>query len=377
MRLSTRHIRSPNIPGRRSVVVVRSLPQFDLPDLKKWHGPLPTFVMQRFLEPGWRNEVAIIDGSSPSLESPAKLTFEQLYTQTFCMAQGLKKELQLGPGDIVAIMSPNHINYFSVFHGLALTGAISTTINPQYTADEVKYQIELTRAKALIVHPMCLDVAKQAAGGRIPVLSLVETPGGAPSVASFLHTSPLSAIDTDAFLGGSRRNERTFDDQSLVTIPFSSGTTGRAKGVMLTHRNITCNILQTMPLEGKYLMPEFSKSGQRGTMLCPLPFYHIYGKVAGMCLPLYAGGKLIFMSSFDLQRYLELIQTHKVTRGHVVPPIVLALAKHPLVEKYDLSSLETLMSGAAPLGAEVQLQASRRLGCLVKQVGALLGRCFF
>lgn len=272
---------------RRNVVVVRSLPQFDTPELAKWHGPLPTFTMQRFLDPGWRNEVAVIDGSSPSLESPVKLTFEEIYTQTYNMASGLKRELQLGPGDVCAIMSPNHINYFQAFHGIALTGAASTTINPQYTADEVSYQLDLTRANAIIAHPMCLAVATQAAAGKVRVLSMVESPD-APSVAAFLHSAPLSAIDTDAFLGGSRRNAQSFDDQSLVTIPFSSGTTGRAKGVMLTHRNITSNILQTMPYEGKYLQPEFSKTGRRGTMLCPLPFYHIYGMTAGMsssCCP--------------------------------------------------------------------------------------------
>lgn len=98
-----------------------------------------------------------------------------------------------------------------------------------------------------------------------------------------------------------------------------------------------------------------------------MPFFHIYGMIAGMATPLEAGAKLIFMSQFDLTLFLELIQQHKVSRGHVVPPIVLALAKHPIIDNYRLDSLECLMSGAAPLGGNVQEQASLRLNCLIKQ----------
>lgn len=112
---------------------------------------------------------------------------------------------------------------------------------------------------------------------------------------------------------------------------------------------------------------EHSKSGERGVLLCPLPFFHIYGMIAGMATPLEAGAKLVFMSQFDLPLFLELIQQHKVSRGHVVPPIVLALAKHPIIDNYKLDSLECLMSGAAPLGGNVQEQASLRLNCLIKQ----------
>ena len=343
-----------------------------MPELDRgvWHGPLPTFILDRFLQPTWRHEVAIVDGSSSSLDAPAQVTYEQLYAQTYSLAAALKSELHcLKKGDIAAIMSPNHMNFFQAFHAISLTGAASTTINPQYTAEEVRYQLELTRATCIIAHPMCLKVAKEASGGEIPVFSIAPADPADPgtqSIVPFMGTS-LSAIDPEAFLGGSKRSRKMFDEHSVATIPFSSGTTGRAKGVMLSHRNLTSNILQTMAYEGKYLLPEHSRSGKRGTLLCPLPFFHIYGMTAGMCVPLFVGAKLIFMSSFDLQRYLELVQKFRVSRGHVVPPIVLALAKHPLVDKYDLSSLESLMSGAAPLGGETQLLAARRLGCLVKQ----------
>ena len=110
---------------------------------------------------------------------------------------------------------------------------------------------------------------------------------------------------------------------------------------MLSHKNLTSNIKQIIPYEGKYMLAENSRSGKRGVLLCPLPFFHIYGMIAGMCTPLEAGGKLIFMSSFELPLFLKTIQDHEVTRGHVVPPIALALAKHPIIDNYNLSSLET------------------------------------
>jgi acyl-CoA synthetase (AMP-forming)/AMP-acid ligase II len=134
---------------------------------------------------------------------------------------------------------------------------------------------------------------------------------------------------------------------------------------MLTHQNLVSNVLQALPFEGNFL--KSPKRAERGTLLCPLPFFHIYGLTAGLLVSTYVGSKLIFMAQFDLIKYLEIIQTHKVTRGFVVPPIVLALTKHPVVDRYDLTSLECLVSAAAPLGFDVQVACAKRLKCLVKQ----------
>lgn len=120
---------------------------------------------------------------------------------------------------------------------------------------------------------------------------------------------------------------------------------------MLSHKNIIANMLQITAFEGEAFKATPTKP--RGTILFPLPFYHIYGMVFGLCVGTYNGGRLIFMPAFDLAQYLSLVQDYRVTRSFVVPPIVLALAKHPLVEQFDLSSLESIMSGAAPLGGDV------------------------
>ena len=167
-------------------------------------------------------------------------------------------------------------------------------------------------------------------------------------------TEPLSAL-----MGEPLTDHAMVDPaEDLVALPYSSGTTGLAKGVELTHRNLVANIAQldpVVPLE-------------RGeAMLAVLPFFHIYGLQVLMNGALAAGATVVTMPRFDLEGFLDLASRHKIRRGIVVPPIVLALAKHPLVDSYDLSSVRQLFSGAAPLGAELAAEAASRLGCEVVQ----------
>jgi len=128
--------------------------------------------------------------------------------------------------------------------------------------------------------------------------------------------------------------------------------------VMLTHANLVANILQTQCA---------LRVDESDTMLGVLPFFHIYGMTVIMNVGLYAGATVVTMPRFELEPFLALIQKHKVTFAPVVPPIVLALAKQPIVDGYDLKSLHTLFSGAAPLGQNVAMVASARLGCRVLQ----------
>jgi len=146
--------------------------------------------------------------------------------------------------------------------------------------------------------------------------------------------------------------------EDLVVLPYSSGTTGLPKGVMLTHSNLVANICQIDGIEGTHA---------NDTIIGVLPFYHIYGMVVILLSCLYHGGTIVSMPRFDLEEFLKHIQNHKITRAHLVPPIVLGLAKHPLVDQYDLSSLQVVMSGAAPLSEELVKACSARLNCLVKQ----------
>ena len=348
-------------------VIVRGRPQDEMPELLDPNhklGHMSRFIMKDFLTSERRDLEAIVCG-----HSKASLSFGDLHRQSYSLASNLKKHFGTKQGDVVAVMSPNNINYFACLIGIPLTGAASTPINPLYTKEEMLHQLNLTDAKVVVAHPACMAVAQAAAAEKgIPILNIDSAHGnvdGVAGLADFLMESEDS-LDYDSFAGAA--GDKSFDEfKSLVTIPFSSGTTGLAKGVMLNHRNVIANVLQIQPSEGKYLLKEHTRSGERGSLLCPLPFFHIYGLVAGLLVPTFAGAKTVFMSQFDLPLFLQIIQDHKITRGHVVPPIALALAKHPMIDEYDLSSLEGLMSGAAPLGGEIQLQASKRLNCIVKQ----------
>ena len=146
--------------------------------------------------------------------------------------------------------------------------------------------------------------------------------------------------------------------ETVVALPYSSGTTGLPKGVMLTHRNLVANVAQLdamLPVE----------PGETG--LAVLPFFHIFGMQAAMNAWLAAGATVVTLPRFDMGRALGLVARHRVAHLYAVPPIVLGLAKSPLVDGHDLSSLRRIVCGAAPLGAELTREAAARVGCPVIQ----------
>jgi acyl-CoA synthetase (AMP-forming)/AMP-acid ligase II len=128
---------------------------------------------------------------------------------------------------------------------------------------------------------------------------------------------------------------------------------------MLTHRNLVANMVQVLG-SGVNLQTDERVIGV-------LPFYHIYGMLVILNLCLYKGMTIVTMARFDLEQFLKIMQDYKITRANLVPPIILALAKHPIVDQYDLSHLKIIMSGAAPLSAELAQACAERLGCIVLQ----------
>lgn len=317
---------------------------------------LPEFVMEDFRSK-FKDRVALVDGSSGQT-----LTFNELLSSTYRFAAYLR-DLGINRGDTVGIVSPNHMHYFSAFHGTALLGAISTTVNPFYTEEEMKYQFELTRPKVVVVHPSILEKVMLATKSWSDMqFILLEADNKS------IHHTIENILSKKLSTKDEMMNLKSFTDgadliKSCLTIPFSSGTTGKSKGVILTHNNLIQNCLQSEYTESDYLKDETNP----GVILIPLPFYHIYGMLTCLCGAIRSGAKVIFMPHFELEKYLQLVQEHKVTRSLIVPPIVLALAKHPLVDKYNLTSLQCLLSGAAPLGAAVQEACATRLKCVVKQ----------
>ncbi len=252
----------------------------------------------------------------------------------------------MGPGSVVAIMSGNTPDFATVFHGVALAGATMTTVNPTYTAPELSHQLRDSGASVLIVPSALLAVAEEAAKGT--AVTLVATLDRAEGVTSIddLMGPPIQAQVPVDLVG------------HAVVLPYSSGTTGLPKGVRLSHRNLVANVLQVQALIGV-------RPGD--VTLAILPFFHIYGMQVLMNMYLSHGAGLVTLPRFDLAQALSVLAAERVEKLFVAPPVVVALAKHPMVADHDLSALRFMLSGAAPLGGDVAQAASARLGAEVTQ----------
>ncbi|MFN8375400.1 MAG: 4-coumarate--CoA ligase family protein [Anaerolineae bacterium] len=278
---------------------------------------------------------ALIDGPSGRT-----ITYGQLVGAIRLVASSLHKR-GFRKGDVFAIYSPNIPEYAVAFYAVASLGGIVTTVNPLYTPHELAQQCNDCKARFLVTVPMFLEKAQEAQ--KLSTIEEVFVFGDAEGATPF----------ADLLAGDGKLPDVQINPlEDLVVLPYSSGTTGLPKGVMLTHHNLVANLCQ---LDG---VVDFNSAD---TMIGILPFYHIYGMVVVMAYMLYVGGTVVSLPRFELEMFLKTLQDYKVTRACLVPPIILALAKHPLVEKFDLSSLTLIFSGAAPLSADLQEAVRRRL----------------
>jgi acyl-CoA synthetase (AMP-forming)/AMP-acid ligase II len=310
--------------------VTSPLPTVEIPDTA-----LAPYVLEHARELG--DKPALVDGPTGRA-----LSFAELDDQVRRVAGALAAK-GFGKGDKLALLSPNVPEYGVTFLATTMTGGTVTTINPVYNTEEIEYQLKDAGARFLVTIPQALEQAEKAAESTgVEEIFVI----GEDSFAQLVAHDPIDGqADVDPA-----------DD--LAALPYSSGTTGYPKGVMLTHRNLVANLEQVngaMPLS------------RDDVVIGVLPFFHIYGMQVILNLALRAGATIVTMPRFDLEQFLTLVQDRKVTRAYVVPPIALALAKHPLVDQYDLSSLNLIFSGAAPLGAELEEATAARLGTRVCQ----------
>ncbi|RZT19414.1 acyl-CoA synthetase (AMP-forming)/AMP-acid ligase II [Mycobacterium sp. BK558] len=259
----------------------------------------------------------------------------------------------LGVGDVVGLLAPNSSAFAVAFHGILRAGATATTINALFTAKDIAKQLTDSRAVMLItVAALAPQAAEAAKLVGLPDDNLVVLDG--PGRAADGHPNAPELLEAKA-----PAPEVTFAPSShLAALPYSSGTTGNPKGVMLTHRNLVANVAQIRPLHG--MVPD-------DVVLAVLPFFHIYGMTVLLNAALHARARLVIMPSFDLGQFLGNIAEHRCTIAFIAPPVAVALAKHPLVDEHDLSSLKVVMSGAAPLDADLGRAVAERLDCRVVQ----------
>ncbi len=278
---------------------------------------------------------ALVDGMTGRT-----LTYGELEQSVARMTGGLR-ERGFGKGDMLALMAPNLPEYAAVLLATARTGGTVTTINPAYVEREIAHQLADSRPRFVVTIPELQDRITAGLPDSCEDVFLLDPETGACS------------------LDGAPDLEQTRIDpaEDVVALPYSSGTTGLPKGVMLTHRNLVANLLQLAPLEQR----------EGDAVVSVLPMFHIYGMQLLMNLPLSVGATVYTLPRFDLETFLRLNQEHRARHAYVVPPIALALARHPCVDGYDLSSLEKVFSAAAPLGAELAVEVEQRLGCPVAQ----------
>lgn len=259
----------------------------------------------------------------------------------------------IGVGDVIGLLVPNSSAFAVAFHGILRAGATATTINVLFTAKDIAQQLTDSGATMLVTINALLPQAKEAAAAAgISDENLVVLDGAGRATGGHPNAADLLAAGTPA-------PQVSFAPSvHLAALPYSSGTTGNPKGVMLTHRNLVANVAQIRPLHGMV---------SDDVVLAVLPFFHIYGMTVLLNAALHARARLVVMQSFDLDAFLGNIAEHKCTIAFIAPPVAVALAKDPLVDSYDLSSLNTVMSGAAPLDAELGQAVAERLNCKVVQ----------
>ena len=280
-------------------------------------------------------------------------TYREIVSMVNCIANGLYN-LGLRKGEKICLLTTNRPEYTVTFIAAASIGLISSPMNPAYKEREIGYQLENAEASAVLIQRELLPLLQTVLSQKsLPKLKhIIVTGEGVPEEmpqvipwAKLLRTSSPE-LPPEVEISG--------DD--LVALPYSSGTTGLPKGVMLSHRNLVCNNLQfTTALQ----------TDVSDVALIFLPFYHIYGvMLTGGFLA--CGGTQVLMERFDLVQSLEMCARYGVTYYFAVPPIIVALANAPV----DLSKMKTVkyvFSGAAPLPLDPSHRLEEKTGLQVVQ----------
>lgn len=321
------------------MIIQSPSPTIDIPNIS-WSD----YFLKR-IEP-YHNQPALIDGNSGQVTS-----FDELKENIFFLANALQGK-SYKKGDVFAIYAPNCPEYVFAFQGVQLLGGIITTISPLYTTSELAHQLNHSNA-------VCLFTTSDLQEKVIASLSTTRVQ------EVFIFDDKNTRCSFDLLLQDNTDKEfkaASIDPgRDVAVLPYSSGTTGLSKGVMLSHRNLVAHNIQI----------EAHKDASHPTinkyMIAVLPFFHIFGMTVNMNLGLSNGSALVIVNGFDPKQFLSLIQQYRVNRAYLVPPIILFLAENPLVNDFNLSSLNYILSGAAPLGKEQVLAVKKRIACPVYQ----------
>ncbi|KAK7082284.1 hypothetical protein SK128_003414 [Halocaridina rubra] len=255
-------------------------------------------------------------------------------------------------GDAVLLMSRNHIDLPSVIFGIILSGAICIPVNPVSTEEELLHIIHISKAKWAIVSQEANNTVLTSTG---PVTSSALRKIW--TMDEILATGSNSARQLEPYQSQSLMADDIDWSQRVALMPFSAGTTGLPKGVMLSHRNILVNLIQIKFLRS--VRPQV-KTNFYERVLLVLPLYHIYG--FNQCMAtFFAGGTVFFPSKFSIHGFLRAIDLHKITYAPVTPYVIERVHEYPKLQDYDLSSLVGFATGAAPVSCKTLLSLQKKI----------------
>ena len=294
-------------------------------------------------------KVAIIDTSSVPEQ---RITYAAYGEMVELAARGLVAA-GIRPGEVIGIFLPNCWEFGVAYHAAMLAGAIPTTLNPTYREREVYYQLENSNAVALISDGSLLTGIDLSGLPGLRRVYTVRTPGPCGS----LFFDSLFEVQTTSPPEPERNSRLT-----LATLPYSSGTTGMPKGVMLSHYNLVANVYQTL------IPGEPGAIAEDDVMLCFLPLYHIYGMTVGLNLSLIRGCTLVLMARFDCEKSLQIFSEEGITLTLCVPPTLLAYCRVAEQGAFPKQHrMRWVKSGAAPLAPELARRFTECTGIPIRQ----------
>lgn len=272
---------------------------------------------------------------------PRAISYKELAEATSRFAGGLAA-IGVKPDDRVAVYMPNLPHFVIAIWGTFKAGAVPTPMNPTLKRREVVHQLMDSGARVILAPMLMLEEIEKAAE-EVPDLKIYSVgPSKHRNFDELLNAPPLFV-------------ER--EDEDIALQPYTSGTTGKPKGVLLTHRNLSSNIHAVMKL--------FEKVGHSERLLVPIPMFHITGMTVLMLAPLSLGVAIYPMVRWDAEQALQLIQEHKITSMVCVPTLYIDLLHHPKVGQYDLSSLKVCSSGGAKMPVPVLEAFEKKFGVKV------------
>lgn len=318
----------------RSPVIDSPAPPVDIPSV-----PLATYVRECARQRP--DKLAIVDAPSGR-----RLNYGELDRLVGRFAAGLAEQ-GFGPGDTLLMFAPNLPEWPVAALGALVAGGVVSGANPGASAADLGRQVRDAGARFVFTVAPLREVAREAAGPGATLVVLGEAGADLSYAALVASTGPEPKLPANP--------------DALAALPYSSGTTGLQKGVMLTHRTILSNVLQ-------YNAAAFETgAAERMVTLAFLPMFHIFGFTVVTLCGLVKGITLVTVPRFEPESFLSAIQNYRVTHLAVVPPILHFLALHPLVASFDLSSLEMVGCGAAPLGSDLERKTAERFDCRVVQ----------